>query len=133
MITTPLAVAVMVLASATVELKVKVATPLDPVDAVAGLIELPLPLEATLTDAPATGLLLPSRTTTVIVLCPPTVMLVGAADTSLFAALGDPAVAVALNVAVPTPDTTAFTLLAPTAGPRVQFVVARPSAFVGVV
>jgi hypothetical protein len=123
----------MVLVSATVELKVKVATPFAPVDADAGVMVLPVPLDVTLTDAPVTGLLLASRATTVMVLWPPTVIVVGAAETSLFPALGNPAVAVALNVAVPTPDTTAFTLLEPTAGPRVQFVVARPSAFVGVV
>jgi hypothetical protein len=53
--------------------------------------------------------------------------------TSLLAALGAPALAVALNVAFPTPETTAFTVLGPTDGPSVQFVVARPSASVGVV
>ena len=65
---TPPAVAVMAFASATVELKVKVATPFAAEDAEAGVTVLPVPLDATTTDAPETGLLLPSRTVTVIVL-----------------------------------------------------------------
>jgi hypothetical protein len=114
----------MVLVSATVELKVKVATPFAPVDADAGVMVLPVPLDATLTDAPDTGLLLPSRTTTVIVLCPPTVMFDGAAETSLFAELGAPGSAVAVNVALPTPETTALTVLGPMLGPSVHVVLA---------
>jgi hypothetical protein len=104
---------------------------LDPVAVEAGVMVLPLPLEATLTEAPATGLLLPSLTTTVMVLVPvPAVIVVGDAETSEFAALGAPSVAVALNVAVPTPDTTALTVLAPVDGPSVHCVLANPWASV---
>ena len=40
--------------------------------------------------------------------------------------LTEPAVAVALNVAVPTPDTTALAVLAPGVDPTVQLVLALP-------
>jgi hypothetical protein len=65
---TPPAVAVMVFDPGTVELKVNVATPFAPVVAASGLAKFPVPLAANVTDTPATGLLVPSRTTTVIVL-----------------------------------------------------------------
>jgi hypothetical protein len=88
----------MVLVSATVELNVNTAAPFAPVEAEPGVILLPVPLAATLTNTPGSRLLLPSRTTTVMVLCPPTAMVDGEADTPLFAALGPPAVAVEVNV-----------------------------------
>src|SRR5688572_6288170 len=123
---TPPAVAVIVFVSATVELKLNVAWPLLPVDAAAGAMVLPSPDDATLTDAPAMGLLLPSRTVTVMVLDPPAATLVGDADTDELAALTEPAVAVALKVAVPTPETTALAVLAPGVEPTVHVVLARP-------
>src|SRR5688572_27608076 len=121
---TPPAVAVIVFVCATLELNVNVATPLLSVVAVAGAMVLPSPDDATLTDAPPIGLLLPSRTVTVMVLVPPTVTVPGEAETLELAALTEPAVAVALNVAVPTPDTTALAVLAPGVEPTVHVVLA---------
>jgi hypothetical protein len=116
----------MIFTSATVELKVNVATPFPSVDAEAGVMVFPVPLAVTLTEAFGTGLSLPSRTTTVMVLCPPTGMFDGFTETSLLAELGAPASAVAVNSTVPTPETTALTVLRPVPGPRVHVVLARP-------
>jgi len=124
-IATPPAFAEIVLASATVELKLKVATPLPPVDATAGLKVFPLPDDAGVTETPPTGLLPASRTVTVMVLDPvPTLIVTGEAETLEVDALGAPAVAVALKIAVPTPDTTPLAVLAPGVGPSVQRVLA---------
>ena len=117
----------MVLPSATVELKVNVATPLAPAFAVVGLKVLPLPVEAGVTETSLTGLLPASRTVTVMVLDPVTALIVaGEAETMEFDALGVPAVAVAVKDALPTPETTALRLLGPADPPRVQLVLAKP-------
>jgi hypothetical protein len=120
---TPPATAVIVFASATVERKEKNASPSSPEVADAGEIVLPLPDELTDTATPSTALPLASRTRTIIVLLSPTWTVPGATVTREREALGPPTVAVALKVAVPTPDTTALTVLFP-ADPRVQLVLA---------
>src|SRR4051794_18908538 len=89
-IPTPPAVAEMVFVSATVELKLNDATPLEPVFADAGVIVLPLPVELTETATPLTGLLASSRTVTLIVLLPfPAVISWGVAVIVEFATLGE--------------------------------------------
>jgi len=126
-IVTPPAVAVIVFSSATVELNVNVAIPLSPVVALAGVIVFPVPLLSMETATPATGLLAASRTVTVIVLLvTPAVMVVGLAATVEVLALVEPAVAVALKVAVPTPDTTAFAVLSPGVLPSVHRMLVSP-------
>ena len=87
-IVTPPAVAVMVLSSATVELKVNVATPLAFVVADPGLMVLPEPLEVRLTETPGIRLPLASLTVTEIVLLPPVGMLLGSARIEDSDALG---------------------------------------------
>src|SRR3989442_1039876 len=78
----PLAVAEIVFPSAFVELKVPVATPLAFVGPVGWVRLLPVPVAASTTVAPLTGLPFPSFAVTVIVVvAPPAVMLAGAAAT----------------------------------------------------
>jgi hypothetical protein len=60
----------------------------------------------------------------------PAVIVLGETLTVDRDALTLPAVAVAVKVAVPTPDTTALTVLVPTDEPSVQRVLALPSASV---
>ena len=91
-----------VLTSATVEPNWKVATPLSSLVSVAGSTVFPVPLPLTVTDTPRTGRLLASRTRTVIwLVLAPAVMARGEALTVDFEALGVPAVAFAVKVAVP--------------------------------
>jgi hypothetical protein len=97
-IVTPPAVAVMVLVSAVVERNVNVATPLEFVDAEVGVMVFPVPVAIRLTATPASRLLLASRTTTVMVLWLPTLIVDGSADTSPFSAAGPPGVAVDVKV-----------------------------------
>jgi hypothetical protein len=116
---------VMVLASATVDVKVNVAIPLSPVVAVAGLKLFPLPDELGDTEASRIEAPLTSLTCTVIVLLPkPAMNDTGAADAVEFDALGAPAVPVTVNLAV-APDTT-FSVFVPGAAPSVQLALAWP-------
>jgi len=123
-------VAVTVLAPAAVELRVPVICPLASVVPVGCARVFPVVgAAASVTVAPLTGLPFTSRTVTVIVALPvPAVIELGAALTPERAALGAPAVPVAVNVtglpAILEPAAVAVTVLGPAAGPRVHEVAA---------
>src|SRR5437763_2933053 len=122
---TPLSVALIVFVSALVELSVAVAWPLAPVRLVGWASALFVPLAARVTVTPLTGLPNSSFAVTVIVaaLAPvDAVIAAGVAATSDRAALGAPAVPVAVNViGLPfTPGAVAATGLWPAAAPSVQ-------------
>src|SRR5690349_3063675 len=85
---TPPAFAVMVLSSATIELKVKVAFPSAFVVGDTGVMVLPVPLEVRVTGTPASTAPFASRTVTVIVLLAPVAMTLGAASIEDRDALG---------------------------------------------
>jgi hypothetical protein len=88
----------MVFLSATVELKVNVATPFALLVADAGSIVLPLPVELRVTDVLATGPPLAFLTVTVMVLLAPVRILLGAASIVDWVALGPADLQVMVNV-----------------------------------
>src|SRR5438445_4945719 len=97
----PFTVAETVFPSATVELNVPVATPLPSVTAGGCVSVFPLPVAASTTVAPLTGLPDPSLAVTVIVVpAPPAVMLGGAAATVDWVADTAPAATVTAAVSV---------------------------------
>src|SRR5712692_1297366 len=131
-VTLPFTVAVTVFVPATVELKVPVIWPFAAVAPTGCVSVFPVPVAARPTVAPLTGFPLASRTVTVMVdaLDPlDAVIMTGAAPTSDCAALGPPAVPVAVNVTglpVSVPDV-AVRVLVPAVGPKVQLpTVAMP-------
>src|SRR5713101_1682959 len=131
-VTLPFTVAVTVFVPATVELKVPVIWPFAAVAPTGCVSVFPVPVAARPTVAPLTGFPLASRTVTVMVdtLDPlDAVIVTGAAPTSDCAALGPPAVPVAVNVTglpVSVPDV-AVRVLVPAVGPKVQLpTVAMP-------
>src|SRR6267378_264667 len=127
----PFAVAETVFPSATVELNVPVATPLPSVTAGGCVSVFPLPVAASTTVAPLTGLPDPSLAVTVIVVpAPPAVMLAGAAAT--VDCVGDTALAVTVTAAVwvsAVPFTVAETVF-PSGTVELNVPVATPLAFV---
>src|SRR5205823_786659 len=131
----PFTVAVTVFVPAAVELSVPLICP-DAFVVPTGCVSV-LPVAgvtASDTVAPVTGLPLASRTVTVIVLAPaPAVIVAGVAATVDWAALGPPAVAVAVNVTglPPSPDDVARSVSVLAAVPSVQeFTAAKPLALV---
>src|SRR5216683_4140813 len=135
-VTLPFTFAVTVFGPATVELKVPVIWPFAAVVPTGCVRVFPVPVAARPTVAPLTGFPLASRTVTVMVdaLDPlDAVIVTGAAPTSDCAALGPPAVPVAVNVTglpVSVPDV-AVRVLVPAVGPKVQLpTVAIPLALV---
>src|SRR5262245_35946334 len=130
---TPLTVALMVFACATVELIVPVITPLALVVPTGCVMVLPVPVEASTTVAPAMGLLKMSRAVTVIVLVTApleAVMVPGAAPTVDCAAPTPSEVTVTVAVCViATPLMVADTVLA-SAKVELSVPVATPLAFV---
>src|SRR5436309_6857536 len=133
---TPLSVALIVFVSALVELSVAVAWPLAPVRLVGWASALFVPLAARVTVTPLTGLPNSSFAVTVIVaaLAPvDAVIAAGVAATSDRAALGAPAVPLAVNViGLPfTPGAVAVSVFSPAPVPSVQLpTVAMPPASV---
>src|SRR5713226_9829159 len=126
---TVLIVAETVFDSATVELKLPVATPLALVVPTGWVRVFPVPVAASTTVAPAIGLPLASFAVTVTVDAPLPAVIGDVAATVDCAALGPPAVPVAVNVTglpVSVPDV-AVRVLVPAVGPKVQLpTVAMP-------
>jgi hypothetical protein len=127
----PLMVAETVLDSATVELNVPVAIPLELVVLVGWLPVLPDPVAASTTVAPLIGLPFPSRAVTVIVEDPPAVKVSAAA--AMDERVGDTPLAVTVTVAdcvICVPFTVAETVFA-SATVELKVPVTNPLAFVG--
>ncbi|SRR6266511_2147078 len=130
-IAVPLAVADTVFASATVELKVPVATPLAFVGPLGCVSVLPLPVAASTTVAPLTGFPFASFAVTVIVAVPPTAMDVGEAATVDCEAETEPDVTVTVAVwVIAVPLAVAETVFA-SATVELRVPAATPLALVG--